>query len=523
MGRARLQCRTPHGLDPARFGPRTVWTPHGLDICSDFPVGGFGMYSSRRLRSWLGGAGAGLGLVAAASFGVSAAAGETPAAPAPVETPVETPIEVPVPAEVSHQSGASKSAVAAAVKEPLRASALGPSARYIVFDPATGLDLTSRGATTPVTPASTTKVLTAVAALRAFGPDARIATTVTQPEPGSLVLVGRGDPLLRVDGAAGDGATLGDLAARTAAGLRAQHPAGTPEVRLSYDDSLFVGPTRSPAWEGSYTSPATALVPPITALMANRGFIGGDVDPVPAVECARAFAAKLRAAGIKVKSKITRVAGIGAAVPAIPGEVEPAPIQAAPVAQVFSPPMDEIVGQMLRTSDNVTAEMLGHLAGGALGHTYSFAGGAAATRQVLETLGIPTAGLVLEDASGLSRANLIPPETLARTLSAALTEERAQLWPLLSGLPVAGFDGTLADRFSTTSTRSGRGYVRAKTGTLTGVSALAGTVVTRDGITLTFAFMAAQARDTTAAAAAWDRAAAALAGCDCSLTSTGGS
>ncbi|MDP3972077.1 MAG: D-alanyl-D-alanine carboxypeptidase/D-alanyl-D-alanine-endopeptidase [Candidatus Nanopelagicales bacterium] len=483
------------------------------------------MYSSRRSRSWLGGAGAGLVLVAATSFGVSAATGEMPAGPVevPIEAPGGTPADVPVPVEVSYQSGASKTAVAAAVKEPLRASALGPSARYIVFDPATGLDLASRGATTPVTPASTTKILTAVAALRAFGPDGRIATTVTQPEPGSLVLVGRGDPLLRVDGAAGDGATLGDLAARTVAELRAQHPAGTPEVRLSYDDSLFVGPTRSPTWEGSYTSASTALVPPITALMANRGFIGGDVDPVPAVESARAFAAKLRTAGIKVKSKITRVSGIDSAAPAVPGEVEPAPIRAAPVAQVFSPPMDEIVGQMLRTSDNVTAEMLGHLAGGALGHTYSFAGGAAATRQVLETFGVPTAGLVLEDASGLSRANLIPPETLARTLSVALTEERVQLWPLMSGLPVAGFDGTLADRFSTTSTRGGRGYVRAKTGTLTGVSALAGTVVTRDGITLAFAFLAGQVRDTTAAAAAWDRVAAALAGCDCSLTSTGGS
>lgn len=468
------------------------------------------MRSNRRRHPWMVGSAACLVLTLAGSAGVSATADGIPAATANV------PAEVPVPADVSHQPGVSAAAVAAALREPLKSSAIGPSPAYVVVDPSAGSEVAARGAGTPTTPASTTKILTAVAALKAFGPDAGIATTVTQPKPGSLVLVGRGDPTLRVEGPAGEGATLTDLAARTAAELRARHPEGPPEVTLSYDDSLFVGPTRSPAWQSTYTNPATALVPPITALMANRGFIGGDVDPVPAAECARMFAAKLRAIGIKVKSRVARTtggeAGSGTAAPAD-----------GPVAQVFSPPMTEIVGQMLRASDNVIAEMLGHLAGGQLGHTYSFAGGSAATTQALAEMGVDTTGLVLDDASGLSRTNLIPPATLAGALAAALTRDRPVLWPLFVGLAVAGFDGTLADRFSTTSTRAGRGYVRAKTGTLSGVSGLAGTVVTRDGATLVFAFLTGRARDAAAAAAVWDRAAAALASCDCREAPAGGS
>jgi D-alanyl-D-alanine carboxypeptidase/D-alanyl-D-alanine-endopeptidase (penicillin-binding protein 4) len=61
---------------------------------------------------------------------------------------------------------------------------------------------------------------------------------------------------------------------------------------------------------------------------------------------------------------------------------------------------------------------------------------------------------------------------------------------MLSGLPVAGGDGTLDDRFTGGESASGRGFVRAKTGTLTGVSALAGVVTDADGRLLTFALMA---------------------------------
>ena len=88
---------------------------------------------------------------------------------------------------------------------------------------------------------------------------------------------------------------------------------------------------------------------------------------------------------------------------------------------------------------------------------------------------------------------------------------------LLTGLPVAGWTGTLADRFAAEATASVAGLVRAKTGTLGSVSALAGTSVDADGRTLSFALLAdgLPLGTTLEARAGLDDAAAAIAGCGC--------
>jgi len=105
--------------------------------------------------------------------------------------------------------------------------------------------------------------------------------------------------------------------------------------------------------------------------------------------------------------------------------------------------------------------------------------------------------------------------TLVRVLALATKAQPS----LLDGLPVAGWSGTLADRYLTGSAKAGAGVVRAKTGTLTSVSTLAGLVHDRDGRLLAFAVMADRvgptAADTTAAEAALDRVAAKLATCGC--------
>ena len=93
---------------------------------------------------------------------------------------------------------------------------------------------------------------------------------------------------------------------------------------------------------------------------------------------------------------------------------------------------------------------------------------------------------------------------------------------LLGGLPVAGFSGSLTLRFDD-APPAAVGAVRAKTGTLSGVSSLAGTVVSRDGVPMVFALMLdrVKAADEGYAEAALDRAAAALGACRCARAGTG--
>ena len=123
------------------------------------------------------------------------------------------------------------------------------------------------------------------------------------------------------------------------------------------------------------------------------------------------------------------------------------------------------------------------------------------------------------DANGqnvMLRNDRVRPAAVAALLVRAASSER--LRPLLTGLPVAGFDGTLAERFRSPATLPAAGIVRAKTGTLEGVSALAGLVRTRDGRLLAFDLTAdgVALGATWGAEAALDALAAALASCGCS-------
>jgi serine-type D-Ala-D-Ala carboxypeptidase/endopeptidase (penicillin-binding protein 4) len=137
----------------------------------------------------------------------------------------------------------------------------------------------------------------------------------------------------------------------------------------------------------------------------------------------------------------------------------------------------------------------------------------------LTKLKVPTAGLRLYDGSGLSREDLITPAALTGVLRAAAADPR--LSGVLEGLPVAGFTGSLVERFEDPASVPGLGIVRAKTGTLTGVHSLAGTVTDLDGTVMTMVLMADRVTParTLAARQALDDAAAALAGCHCSTGS----
>ena len=400
----------------------------------------------------------------------------------------------------------SQAGLSSALEALLRQHELGPHVGAAVVDVATGTLLFGQDGDASFTPASTTKLLTAAAALARLGPDYRIETKVVAGSAGQIILVGGGDPTLSTTPPAGflpAPASMPALARSTAAALKAKK---LTSVKLGFDTTLFVGPRTAPTWPASYVS--SGIVSPVTALSVDEGRIGPIIEGTgprvtdPPVSAARSFARLLKAEGIKV-------VGVPAAVTA--GS------SAATLASVRSPQLSDLVGWMLSMSDNDLAEAIAHLTGKAAGDTADFAGGARAVRAEAEALGLPTAGLALYDGSGLTPATTAAPADLAGVLSAAARSDQAALRPLLTSLSVSGFSGTLADRFKDPGTRVAAGLVRAKTGTLSRVGALAGTTVDAAGRVLAFAFLADRvpAGGTLDARAALDRVAARLVACGC--------
>jgi D-alanyl-D-alanine carboxypeptidase/D-alanyl-D-alanine-endopeptidase (penicillin-binding protein 4) len=142
---------------------------------------------------------------------------------------------------------------------------------------------------------------------------------------------------------------------------------------------------------------------------------------------------------------------------------------------------------MLSTSDNDLAESLARLAAREADAEASFAGVSAALPRILMAAGLSAASLRMLDGSGLARGSKMSPHLVTRLL--ALAARDARLRPILTGLPVAGFSGTLAERFAAGAAAQGAGLVRAKTGTLAGVAGLAGVVATPSGRLMAFAVL----------------------------------
>ena len=398
-------------------------------------------------------------------------------------------------------------AVAAKLRPMLRRDPLGGHYSVLVSDLATGAPVFRAGARR-VTPASTAKLLTSVAVLESLGPMARFRTSVRfDPARGRLVLVGGGDPLLGSSPRAGNGsyperADLETLARQTVRQLRSQ---GVKRAKLVYDDTYFSGPAVNPHWPGSYVP--EDVVPPIGALWVEEGRAGsyGFVAD-PAQTAGDAFADALRAAGLKVQGAVARASG-----PAIGTEL----------TYVSSAPLGEIVERTLALSDNEAAEVLARHVGLAQRQEGSFEAGSAAVLDVVAQLGVPTAGDRLYDGSGLSREDLLTPETLAGVLRVASSAEHPELRSAITGLPVAGFTGSLRARFDS-GPAAALGRVRAKTGTLTGVHGLAGVARDVSGGEMVFVVIADRVAvpKTLEARLLIDQIAAALGACRCGVGSS---
>lgn len=437
------------------------------------------------------------------------AAPTTSASPSGTPLPAVSPVPVrslgPLAAPPDAGAAALPAAVARILAAPLGDKALGARVNALIVDATTGTTLYDRGSAVAVVPASTTKLFTAVAALRELGPDRRLETRIVTGGTiaggtltGDLVVVGGGDPT--VTEVAGLSAypqpvRLADLA-------RQVRDAGVTRVTgaVVVDTSLFSGPVLGPGWKPTYVTEGS--VAPVTAFEVDGGRPTHDETDRrvqrPELTGGAKLAAALRAAGVAVGTTV---------------RAGPTPADATELAKAESPPVSALVERLLLRSDNDLAEALARHVAIKRGLRADFDGAATAVRDTIRGLGLDAP--LLYDASGLSRNNRVSPAELVTLLSAASRDDA--LAPVVAGLPVAAFTGTLATRFTKGSATSAAGRVRAKTGSLDNVATLAGIIETRSGRVLVFAFAADRlpTRFVGAAARALDVAAAALAACGC--------
>ena len=221
----------------------------------------------------------------------------------------------------------------------------------------------------------------------------------------------------------------------------------------------------------------------------------------PAADAAAAFATALAEQGVKVRGAVTAAQ---------------APGGGRTLAAVSSPPLSQIAEHVIEVSDNEGAEVLAHHVGLAVVDDGSFAGGAEGVRQTLAGLGVPLAGAVIRDGSGLSRQNRLQADTLLEVLRLAARATRTS-GAVVTGLPVGGFTGSLVFRFDQ-APEAGVGRVRAKTGSLGGVRTLAGIATDQAGTPMAFVLAADRIRepDTFEAEVDLDNLAASLGACRCS-------
>ncbi len=421
--------------------------------------------------------------------------------------------DVPTPVSATAPEPSEKG-VAAAIAPLLKNRALGPSVGVQVRDGLTGRVLYDVSGATPRTPASTVKVLTAVAIAQAEDLTQRFETRVVTVDAMTVALVAGGDNLLAADagdpGAVAGHAGLGDLARATAGALGPRKEG----VRVVLDDRFARGPALAPGWEKADV--ALGLTGPVAmlGLSSDRAIPYRPASADPAMLAANTFAAALAKAGVPVLGKPVR--GAPAA-----GGAELAVVRSAPVADVLAIALDE--------SDNDLTETVSRWACARANAPTTFAGCADWVHKRLGDAGLDASRARLADTSGLSKGTAAPAALVAAAVVSATSEADPAADPagqtprnpglsrVLAQLPVAGLSGTLADRFLASNASAGVGVVRAKTGTLTGVSSLAGTVVDRQGRLLAFAVLADRvpATGTSAARMALDRLASALASCGC--------
>ncbi len=290
--------------------------------------------------------------------------------------------------------------------------------------------------------ASNTKLFTTAAALDRLGADGRIETALLARGrrngngrlEGDLFLVGGGDPTL------GKGEMRELATGVERAGIR------RVKGRIVADDSVFDrrrGVPDSGFGPSPYIAPLSGLV------------YGGSTYSIdPAKEAAAALKSALKKRGVKVTGGV---------------RVGKTPRKAAgrrPLASVASPTIAAIAEATNKPSNNFYAEMLLKRLWATGDRRGTTRGGAKASERFARSLGAKIDQL---DGSGLSDNNRAAPRSVVRLLATMLDHRAGRAF--YGSLPRAGKEGTLDERMEGTAAA---GRCRAKTGTITGVSALSG-------------------------------------------------
>lgn len=388
-------------------------------------------------------------------------------APAYELAPAQLPVH---PVETALDDGTPPASPAAGFQAPLIDGELGAS----VVDLTAGQSVYEHQPDRQLLPASSTKILTATAALAGMDLDKRLETVVEQ-DGGRVVIRAAGD------------VWLDDADLDAAAAVIGQ--ADSVEI----DTSVWSGPSQAEGWDPSNV--AEGYIAPMEPAMLYGGRIGAKTGDVPrsthpAFDVAQALADRVGASQV----------GVVDGAPPMPQ-----------VAVMESPILRERLELMIKHSDNVMAEAIARELAVARsgGQPASFADATTATLHILREIGVEVGNAQIRDNSGLSSENRLTANLLVQCLQLAALDEGSagaavggatgesrgadgansidgDVRTLLDLLPVAGGDGTLDDRYADLSAR---GYARAKTGTLTDTSALVGIVTGRSGHTYAYGLL----------------------------------
>lgn len=331
-----------------------------------------------------------------------------------------------------------------------------------------GKELTAINVDRTLIPGSVTKLITAVVAREILGENYQFTTEVrgalTDGVVGDLYLVGGGDPLLvRANYPATEKyATLYptnlDALADLVVGSGVKQIIGAVVgIETRYDTERFVS-----VWPNSFNGVEAG---PLGALMSSDAIVGatGLRTDSPAEGAASDLSALLSARGVSVTGT-TRVGELPSDLPVL--------------ATIQSAPMSQIVEELLTNSDNNTAELLLKELGFVEKNDGSTAAGLTVVQEYLQA-NYPEHTALLSDGSGLSAQNGATCSLVMDILA------KNETW-MLSSLAVAGETGTLRDFFKDSPVR---GFMRAKTGTLTNVKALSGFVVVEESENVFFSLL----------------------------------